>query len=666
MADRTLCCAAESQFQLHHFGHTFWLDLTTCVLILLYNLINVIKAAVLSKSTIYFSNIWITWVLPAVVLVHMLLLGRARYIRYRGMLSIGSRMLFSFGLASNSCPTGCKWCMVLWRHRFVLTSWGHVLGSVNAYFYWVGAAAGWLVADLSDAADPAGMCGHSLNCKADAVRDVVASAAVTARSNPSNLAMQILASISSRNSLYHLADVLLPGLVLTYLEYKARRPRQMLQRYSSSSQLQCRFTWTARRLLLVGSVTLVLTVSLELSNMQTPAPPVGIFQGVQLFQELELRFLYLSSPMLGGWLEDLSGVTELRSLRVLRLAGAPCPPPSFFADLSFLRNLSTLEYLPGGYSQVSAADTSLEGLHGLAAHGLLPNLEQLALYDLELPSECLSDTLAGATALTTLQNLSLDTVALPDLRDLVLSAARGSIPSKGPGAITGLCLLDQPLAGAPHLASLSQLSSLQGGLGRRQYMRVPGCQQQEVCGTRGQTHVRIEIKFHYSSSSSNASDRLAQHFSSLQALWLEHVQLPFNLLPAALPSAAGTLESLALLHVAGTTAADLVVVSSLTCLTSLRLLPEDHALEGLAHLTALRHLRKLNVRLTHLQPSDLAVLSQLRSLFCLSLSAPLADGELLPGFPSAVRINSVVDLVHHSLPYCDVELLGDPTINQAM
>lgn len=38
-------------------------------------------------------------------------------------------------------------------------------------------------------------------------------------------------------------------------------------------------------------------------------------------QELELRFLYLSNPRLGNWLEDLSGVTELRGLRLLRLAG---------------------------------------------------------------------------------------------------------------------------------------------------------------------------------------------------------------------------------------------------------------------------------------------------------------------------------------------------------
>lgn len=34
-----------------------------------------------------------------------------------------------------------------------------------------------------------------------------------------------------------------------------------------------------------------------------------------------MRFLYLSNPRLGSWLEDLQGVTELRGLKLLRLAG---------------------------------------------------------------------------------------------------------------------------------------------------------------------------------------------------------------------------------------------------------------------------------------------------------------------------------------------------------
>jgi hypothetical protein len=40
-----------------------------------------------------------------------------------------------------------------------------------------------------------------------------------------------------------------------------------------------------------------------------------------VLQELEVRFLYLSNPRIGNWLEDLSGVTELRGLKLLRLAG---------------------------------------------------------------------------------------------------------------------------------------------------------------------------------------------------------------------------------------------------------------------------------------------------------------------------------------------------------
>jgi hypothetical protein len=65
-----------------------------------------------------------------------------------------------------------------------------------------------------------------------------------------------------------------------------------------------------------------------------------------------------------------------------------------------------------------------------------------------------------------LQDLSLDAAFLPELRELVYAAARGNIPASGPGALTGLCLLDQAVTSAAQLAALSQLSSLAGtGLG---------------------------------------------------------------------------------------------------------------------------------------------------------------------------------------------------------
>jgi hypothetical protein len=45
-------------------------------------------------------------------------------------------------------------------------------------------------------------------------------------------------------------------------------------------------------------------------------------------------------------------VTHLQQLNVLRLASGATPPPSFFAQLSCMRQLSVLEFLPGGYGQL--------------------------------------------------------------------------------------------------------------------------------------------------------------------------------------------------------------------------------------------------------------------------------------------------------------------------
>lgn len=68
-------------------------------------------------------------------------------------------------------------------------------------------------------------------------------------------------------------------------------------------------------------------------------------------------------------------------------------------------------------------------------------------------------------------------------------------------------------------------------------------------------------------------------------------------------------------------------------------------------------------RLAHLEACDLSVLPKLRSLFCLALAAPLAEGgRLRPGLPAAaVKLAQVVEVVKDSLPYCDVELQQDHT-----
>jgi hypothetical protein len=77
-------------------------------------------------------------------------------------------------------------------------------------------------------------------------------------------------------------------------------------------------------------------------------------------QELELRFLYISNARLGTWLEDLSGVTELRQLRLLRLTGGATPSPAALGGLSALRQLRALEVLPGVYGVLAGFDHDMD------------------------------------------------------------------------------------------------------------------------------------------------------------------------------------------------------------------------------------------------------------------------------------------------------------------
>lgn len=89
---------------------------------------------------------------------------------------------------------------------------------------------------------------------------------------------------------------------------------------------------------------------------------------------------------------------------------------------------------------------------------------------------------------------------------------------------------------------------------------------------------------------------LPRQFSGLQALWLEHVSLPPSFLPRVLPVLASSLESLALLHVAGTVPEDMTSLGSLSALTSLRLIPSDHDVGGLEPMLKMKHLKKLSMK----------------------------------------------------------------------
>jgi hypothetical protein len=64
-----------------------------------------------------------------------------------------------------------------------------------------------------------------------------------------------------------------------------------------------------------------------------------------------------------------------------------------------------------------------------------------------------------------LQELYLDAAALPDLRCFTSSLLTlpAALPGTGPGACTGLYLVDQILPGPDHMAALGQLRALKVG-----------------------------------------------------------------------------------------------------------------------------------------------------------------------------------------------------------
>jgi hypothetical protein len=67
-------------------------------------------------------------------------------------------------------------------------------------------------------------------------------------------------------------------------------------------------------------------------------------------------------------------------------------------------------------------------------------------------------------------------------------------------------------------------------------------------------------------------------------------------------------------------------------------------------------------RLAALQRDDLSILSQLTSLFTLTLAAPCTpDRRILRGFPSAVSEAEVMDVLRE-MPYADLELSPEPMV----
>jgi hypothetical protein len=164
--------------------------------------------------------------LMAITILAYLVLGPERYITtFRGSYTTAARIMLSSGLGINGR---------LKQQRVLLLHLAACLSRHPVRIYWIGGAASWVVAALVDAADPLGTCRQSLPCLLDAVwRFVTASADGAAAGGAAG---RIVQALSSCCSLQHLAGVALPGVLLCYIELRARRAWLPLEQQAAPQQ----------------------------------------------------------------------------------------------------------------------------------------------------------------------------------------------------------------------------------------------------------------------------------------------------------------------------------------------------------------------------------------------------------------------------------------------
>eukprot|EP00775_Hariotina_reticulata_P011677 gene11677-11820_t len=229
--------AMEQQFQLYQYGFTYYVDLAMGVVLQLAYLRTTMTSKVAAAAAGHSTpapqpattcislkgSLWVnTLVIPS-LLVCIAVLGQAQYIRIRGVLGVAIGVLLASGLGFTLSPTSCQWWQVPWRYRLLFMNMGRVIAPLPCFWYWVSAAFCWVAALVVDAADPTAACGQSITCLTGAVQELVVRSAATAASQPVLLAGQVLTTFFSSTGRSYLAQCLLPGLLLSIWELKARR-----------------------------------------------------------------------------------------------------------------------------------------------------------------------------------------------------------------------------------------------------------------------------------------------------------------------------------------------------------------------------------------------------------------------------------------------------------
>lgn len=215
--------AAERAFQLHYGSLSSVAVLIVCLAGLLTHVVKLFKtllpagayhAAPYTPAQV--QHLWARMVMFAAVLIMYPVFGWEGFVLHRGVTAIWAQLLFACGCVVIRRPAECGLCAAIWRHRLVFINVTAVVALTPACWYWFGGVLCWLVGAAADVADPgSATCGHSLPCLLAAMHDKIVG-------NPAQFMLSTIVTAVGNNTVL-LVDVVVPGVLLTWLEVKSRR-----------------------------------------------------------------------------------------------------------------------------------------------------------------------------------------------------------------------------------------------------------------------------------------------------------------------------------------------------------------------------------------------------------------------------------------------------------
>jgi hypothetical protein len=236
---------AEHNYVQQYCASRFWGRVAATVVLMLAQLGPVVFSklaapAGIAAQSCHVGNFWTAVVGVPSMLLLAAAVGSSYFVNSWGHVYISCQVLVATGLGFAVRPPCCAWCAFVWQRRVLVASAVGIISPVLTHHYILGGIISWLAASLVDYADPQAACGQSWVCVAGAVQQLIAACA---RGGPTTLTYYVLQALASHASRGHLADWLVPGLLVCYREGRSRtawlaqqQQQQPLEQQPSSSQ----------------------------------------------------------------------------------------------------------------------------------------------------------------------------------------------------------------------------------------------------------------------------------------------------------------------------------------------------------------------------------------------------------------------------------------------